>query len=163
MFGFRLLAIILGLVCLATAASMFFYECPRMAPVTEFFVRNFIPDAGVRVFIKSQDPTDTKVKNMIKYALGGAAILSLGLGLLFFCAAANPLRMRPFITVVMISSALWILCALWQGIRLEIFKSWWIGDASAALIVLVLLAALYPREKKAAAAPPESGSQATGE
>jgi hypothetical protein len=162
MFGFRLLAIILGLVCLAAAASMLFYENPRMEPALEFFVRNFIPDSGVRAFIKSQDPADARVKNMIKYALGGAAILSLGSGLLFFCAAANPLRMRPFITVVMVCSALGIVCALWQGIRLEIFKSWWIGDASGALIVLVLLAALFPR-KKPAAVPSEPGSEAAGD
>jgi hypothetical protein len=149
MFGFRLLAIILGLVCLAAAASMVFYENSWMDPVIEFFVRNFIPDAGVRDFIKSQDPADIRVKNMIKYALGWAAVLSLGLGLLFFSAAAHPLRMRPFVTVVIVCSALGIVCALWQGIRLEVFKSWWIGDASGALIVLILLAALFPRKRTA--------------
>ena len=149
MFGFRFLAVILGLICLASAAALFFQECPRLAPVGEYFIRNFVPDAGVQAFIKSADPTDIRIKHMVKYILIGLAICSFGLGLLFFCAAVNPVRMRPFIVVTMICSALMIAAAIWQGVRLGIFKSWWIGDAAGALIVLVLLAALFPRERAA--------------
>ncbi len=162
MFGIRVLSIILALVCLAAAGAMLFYKCPQAEPLTESFVRYFIPDTGVKAFIKSRDPVDIRVKNLVKYGLSGAAVVSLGLGLLFLCAAVNPLRMRPFISVVMICSVLMIICAIWQGIRLGVFKSWWIGDASGALIILVLLAALFPKKKPAAdsslaSAPPSSG------
>ncbi len=159
MFGFRLLAIILGLLCLAAALSMAFFESPRLAPVNEFFIRNFVPDASVRAFIKSEQPAEIKVKNLIKYTLTGLAICTLGTGLLFFCAAADPLRMRPFIVVVMISSVVLIAAALWQGIRLGIFKSWWIGDAATGLLLLILLAALFPRRKRADASPAGPGSE----
>ena len=157
MFGFRLLAIILGLLCLAAAVSMAFFECPRMAPVSEFFIRNFVPDTSVQDFIKSADPAEIKVKGLIKYTLTGLAIFALGTGLLFFCAAANPLRMRPFIVVVMISSVIGIAAALWQGIRLGIVKSWWIGDAAGFLLLLILLASLFPREKSVRPAPAGGG------
>ncbi len=157
MFGFRLLAIILGLLCLAGAVSMAFFECPRMAPVSEFFIRHFVPDAGVRDFIRSVDPADVKIKNLIKYTLSGLAVCSLATGLLFLAAAVNPLRMRPFIVVVMISSAVMIVAAVWQGIRLGIFKTWWIGDAAGGLLLLILLAALFPREKSARPAPAGGG------
>ncbi len=163
MFGFRMLAIILGLLCLATAVSMAFFECPRMAPASEFFIRNFVPDASVRAFIKSEDPGAVKVKGLIKYTLTGLAIFSLGAGLLFFCAAADPLRMRPFIVVVMISSVIGVAAAIWQGIRLGIFKSWWIGDAAGFLLLLILLAALFPRQQKTASVPAESGSETSPE
>lgn len=149
MFGFRVLAVILALVCLASAAALFFQECPRLAPVSEYFIKNFVRDAGVQAFIKSADPEDVKIKHLVKYTLSGLAICSFGLGSLFFCAAFNPLRMRPFIVVAMICSALMIAAAIWQGIRLGIFKSWWIGDAAGALVVLILLAALFPRERAA--------------
>ena len=161
MFGFRLLAVVLALVCLAGAGVMAFRECPRLVPATEFFVRNFVPDAGVQAFIKSRDPVDVKVKGMIKYTLGFAAICLFGLGLLFLCAAVNPIRMRPFVSVAMICSILGIAAAIWQGTRLGVFKSWWIGDAAGSLLLLILLAALYPRahkEKSPARAEEESGA-----
>ncbi len=149
MFGFRLLAIILGLLCLAAAVSMAFFECPRMAPVSDFFIRHFVPDTEVSDFIRSDNPADIKIKNLIKYTLSGLAVCSLAAGLLFLAAAVNPLRMRPFIVVVMISSAAMIAAAVWQGIRLGIFKTWWIGDAAGGLLILILLAALFPRKKSA--------------
>ncbi|MDP8237206.1 MAG: hypothetical protein P9M08_12550 [Candidatus Erginobacter occultus] len=160
MFGFRLLAIILGLLCLAAAVSMAFFECPRMAPVSEFFVRHLVPDTGVRDFIRSENLADVKIKNLIKYTLSGLAVGSLAAGLLFLAAAVNPLRMRPFIVVVMISSAAMVVAAVWQGIRLGIFKTWWIGDAAGGLLLLILLAALFPREKSAR---PVSGGGGEGE
>jgi hypothetical protein len=157
MFGFRLLAVILGLLCLAAAVSMAFSGCPRLAPVSEYFVRNFVPDTEVRDFIRSDDPADVKIKNLIKYTLSGLAVCSLAAGLLFLAAAVNPLRLRPFIVVVMISSAAMIVAAVWQGIRLGIFKTWWIGDAAGGLLLLILLAALFPREKTARPAPAGRG------
>lgn len=160
MFGFRLLAVILALIFLAGAAAMAFHECPRLVPITEFFVRNFVPDSGVQAFIKSRDAADVKVKGMIKYTLVGLAICMVGLGLLFLCAAVNPIRMRPFVSVVMICSILGIAAVAWEGIRLGVFKSWWIGDAAGYLLLLVLLAALYPRKKKSAPAPAEEESEA---
>ncbi len=153
MFGFRLLAVILGLLCLAATLSMAFFESPRMAHGSEFFVRHFVPDASVRNFIKSEDPAEIKVKNLIKFILTGLAISTLATGLLFFAAAVNPLRMRPFIIVVMISTVAGIAAVLWQGIRLGIFKSWWIGDAAAGLLLLILLAALFPRKQTVAVQP----------
>ncbi len=152
MFGFRLLAIVLGLLCLAAAVVMAYPECPRVAPVNEFFIRNFVPDPGVEAFIRSTDPGDVTIKNLIRYTLAGLAVCSLGLGLLFFCAAVNPLRMRPFVSVVMICAAVGTAGAVWQGVRLGIFKSWWIGDAAGGLLLLILLAALYPKPRKAAPA-----------
>ncbi len=152
MFGFRLLAIILGLICLVGAVLMAFHECPRLAPVNEFFIRHFVPDPGVEAFIRSTEPGDVKIQNLIRYTLAGLAVCSLGLGLIFFCAAVNPLRMRPFITVVMICAAVGTAGAVWQGVRLGIFKSWWIGDAAGGLLLLILLAALYPKPRKTAPA-----------
>ena len=160
MFGFRVLAIILGLICLATAIAMVSYDCPRLAPVPENFIEYFVRDAGVRAFIKSQEPTDIKIKNLIKYTLGGLAICLFGLGLLFFCAAVNPLRLRPFVSVVMICCAAGIAVAIGQGVSLRIFKSWWIGDAAGGLLILILLAALYPRKGRPAPAPAVGGSEA---
>jgi len=160
MFGFRLLAIVLALLFLAGALAMVFHGCPRLAPLSEFFVGNFVPDQGVRDFIRSTDPVAVKVKGMIKYSLGWLAVCLLGLGLLFLCAAVNPLRLRPFVSVVMICSAAGIAVAVGQGIRLGIFKSWWIGDAAGGLLILILLGALYPRKAKSAPAPADAGSEA---
>jgi len=36
MFGFRLLAIILGFICLAAAGALVFHSCPEMAEVDAF-------------------------------------------------------------------------------------------------------------------------------
>ena len=47
----------------------------------------------------------------------------------------------------MIGSVLWIAAAAWQGIHLEIYKTWWISDAVGGLILLVLLFALFPKKK----------------
>lgn len=152
MFGFRLLAIILGLLCLAAAVLMAYPECPRVAPLNEFFIRHFVPDPGVEAFIRSADPGEARIKNLIRYTLAGMAVCSLGLGLLFFCAAVNPLRMRPFVSVVMLCAAIGTVVAIWQGVRLGIFKSWWIGDAAGGLLLLILLAALYPKPRKTAPA-----------
>ena len=56
--------------------------------------------------------------------------------------------MRPFVVVVMIGAILWIGGAIWKGVSLGIYKTWWIGDAVCALILLVLLAALFPKRAK---------------
>lgn len=152
MFGFRLLAIIIGFVCLASAGALVFHSCPEMAEVNAFAIDNLIPEGPVRAFVKSGAPGDQDVKNVIKYIFTGYAICAVGMGLLFLYSAINPLRMRPFIIVVMIGSVLWIAAAVWQGLHLEIYKTWWIGDAAGALLLLVLLGALFPKEKKAASA-----------
>lgn len=159
MFGFRLLAVILGLLCLTAALSMAFFESPRMAQGSEFFVRYFVPDTEVEAFIKSEDPGEIKIKHLIKYTLTGLAVSALATGLLFFAAAANPLRMRPFIVVVMISTVVGIAAVIWQGFRLDIFNSWWIRDASGGLLLLILLAALFPREKTVATKPAVVGNE----
>jgi len=101
----------------------------------------------VRLFIRSGTQADQDVKNIIKYVFSGYAIFAIGMGLLFLYSAINPLRMRPFIRVVMIGSVLWIAAAAWQGIHLEIYKTWWISDAVGGLILLVLLFALFPKQK----------------
>ncbi|MFH1038557.1 MAG: hypothetical protein V1789_07830 [PVC group bacterium] len=160
MIGFRLLAIILGLVCLASAGVLVFHEYPLLAEANTFFIRNFIPDAGVQAFIKSPAREAVAVKNIVRYIFSGYAVLALGMGLLFFCAAVNPLRMRPFIVVVMIGSILWIAGAIWKGVSLDIYKTWWISDAAGALILLVLLIALFPKKKPAAdQSAPEMGKE----
>ena len=153
MFGFRLLAIILGFICLAAAGTLVFHSCPEMAEVDAFVIDNLIPEGHARVFIRSGTDADRDVKNIIKYIFSGYAVFAIGMGLLFLYSAINPLRMRPFIRVVMIGSVLWIAAAVWQGLNLEIYKTWWISDAVAALILLVLLFALFPREKKTASDP----------
>jgi len=159
MIGFRLLAIILGLLCLASAGVLVMHQCPQLAEANTFFIKNFIPDAAVQQFLKSKAPDAVAVKNIVKYIFSGYAVLALGMGLLFFCAAANPLRMRPFIVVVMIGAILWIAAAIYQGLTLEIYKTWWISDAAGALILLVLLTALFPKKKPAEPAAPEMGEE----
>ena len=153
MFGFRLLAIILGFICLAAAGTLVLHSCPEMAEVDAFVLDNLIPEGPVRAFIRSGTTGDRAVKDVVKYIFSGYAIFAIGMGLLFLYSAINPLRMRPFIRVVMIGSVLWIVAAVWQGLHLEIYKTWWISDAVGALILLVLLFALFPREKKPAGAP----------
>ena len=147
MIGFRLLAIILGFICLAAAGALVLHSCPEMAEVDAFVIENLIPDGPVRLFIRSGTQADQDVKNIIKYVFSGYAIFAIGMGLLFLYSAINPLRMRPFIRVVMIGSVLWIAAAAWQGIHLEIYKTWWISDAIGGLILLVLLFALFPKQK----------------
>jgi|GEM_PF-1476030 len=153
MFGFRLLAIILGFICLAAAGTLVFHSCPEMAEVDAFVIDNLIPEGNVRVFIRSGTDEARDVKNIIKYVFSGYAIFAIGMGLLFLYSAINPLRMRPFIRVVMIGSVLWIIGAIWQGLKLGIYKTWWISDSVGALILLILLFALFPRDKKAPALP----------
>ena len=147
MIGFRLLAIILGFICLAAAGVLVLHSCPEMAEVDAFVIDNLIPEGPVRAFIRSGTQADQDVKNIIKYVFSGYAIFAIGMGLLFLYSAINPLRMRPFIRVVMIGSVLWIAAAAWQGIHLEIYKTWWISDAVGGLILLVLLFALFPKQK----------------
>jgi len=153
MFGFRLLAIILGFICLAAAGTLIFHSCPEMAEVNTFVIDNLIPEGNARVFIRSGTDEARDVKNIVKYVFSGYASFAIGMGLLFLYSAINPLRMRPFIRVVMIGSILWIAAAVWQGLNLEIYKTWWISDSVGALILLILLFALFPREKKASSIP----------
>ena len=153
MFGFRLLAIILGFICLAAAGTLVFHSCPEMSEVDTFVIDNLIPEGNVRVFIRSGTDEARDVKNIIKYVFSGYAIFAIGMGLLFLYSAINPLRMRPFIRVVMIGAVLWIAAAVWQGFNLGIYKTWWISDSVGALILLILLFALFPREKKASSIP----------
>ncbi|MEA1928724.1 MAG: hypothetical protein U9N73_11000 [Candidatus Auribacterota bacterium] len=151
MFGFRLLAIILGFICLAAAVGLVFHTRPEMAEVDAFVIDKLIPQDSVQSFIKSGAPANMAVKNIIKYVFSGYAVFAIGMGLLFLYSAINPLGMRPFIRVVMIGSVLWIAGAVYQGFSLDIPKTWWIGDAVGAFILLVLLFALFPKDRKALA------------
>ena len=153
MIGFRLLAIVLGFICLMSAGALIFHNSPQLADINTYVIRNLIPDQLVQKFIKSQDPANIAVKNIVKYVFSGYAIFALGMGLLFLTAAVNPLRMRPFIVVVMIGSIFWIGGAIWKGVSLGIYKTWWIGDAAGALILVILLGALFPSEKKSVEEP----------
>lgn len=155
MIGFRLLAIVLGILCLAAAGAAVLHSHPALSGLTGFFVEKFIPAGPLRAFIRSAEPGDVLVKDYLKYILAGGAVGALGVGILFFISAANPIRMRPFIMVVIIAAVACIALALWKGITLEISYIWWLGDSLAALILVVLLAALYPRRKLKADLSPE--------
>ena len=155
MIGFRLLAIILGVLCLLTAAAVVFHSHPALSGVAEFFVEKFIPAGSFQSFIRSARPGDMLIKSYLKYILSGYAVVAVGLGILFIISAINPMRMRPFISVVMIGSVLVIAVALWKGLTLDINYLWWAGDALSALILLVLLAALYPRRRVKTVPAPE--------
>ena len=155
MIGFRLLAIVLGIICLVTAAAAVFHSHPALSGAAGFVVEKFVPAGPLRSFVRSAAPGDVLVKSYFKYILSGYAVLALASGILFFISAANPIRMRPFISVVMIGAVAWIGIALWKGLSLDIKYLWWLSDAIGALILVVLLAALYPRRREKSAPPPE--------
>lgn len=156
MIGFRLLAIVLGVLCLAGTVALVLQSQPFMTDVTDFFINRFLPPGEVQNFFNSSLPRDIRIKAYIKYVVSGYAVVLLGLAILFFISAFNPLRMRPFITVVMIGCIAWMGIAIWKGLSLGLYYLWWVGDAVGCLIVLVLLAALYPREPAGVLQPEES-------
>jgi len=154
MIGFRLLAIVLGIICLATAVGAVFHTHPALSGAVGFLVEKFVPAGPVRMFVRSSVAGDVQVKSYLKYIFSGYAVLALATGILFFISAANPIRMRPFISVVMIGAVVWIGIALWKGLSLDINYLWWLSDSIGALILLVLLAALYPRRRPKRLPPP---------
>lgn len=156
MIGFRLLAIIIGILCLAGAQALVLHSQPFMTRATDFFVDRFLPPGDVQNFFNSTLPRDMRIKAYVKYIVYGYAVVLLGLGILFFTSAFNPLRMRPFITVVMIGLIAWMGVAVWKGLTLGLYYLWWVGDAVGCLILLVLLAALYPKEPAPVLQPEES-------
>ena len=101
---------------------------------------------------------DMVVKQYLKYVLYGSSIFALGLALMFFIAAANPVRMRPFVVVVIIASILWVAGAIWAGVILpRVSPVWWGSDAAGALILAILLLAMFPKKKPRVKLPPEAG------
>jgi len=150
--GFRILAVILGLICLAIGAGMFFHRQPVVIKVSNLLLQG----EEMKNFVKSPDMTDLVVKQYLKYILYGGSVFALGLGLMFFIAAANPIRMRPFVVVVIICSILWMAGAIWSGINLpRVSPVWWGSDAGASLLLAILLLALFPKKKPKAEIVPE--------
>ena len=147
MTGYRILAIILGLICLLMPISIFFQHAPIVVKVEKaVLARQPLAD-----FLVSPEQQDMVVKNHLKYGLCGAAIVSLGMGLMFFISVFNPRGMRPFIVVVIICSILLIPLAIWIGLKLNITKMWWIGDSISSLILALLLLVFFPRQARARA------------
>jgi membrane protein DedA with SNARE-associated domain len=99
------------------------------------------PD-NLKSVLQAADPL---VKKYVKFALSGGAFVSLGLSLLFFVSVFSPLRMIPFITVLIICSILWIPGAIWTGYSAGISWHFWGGEAIACTILAILLAAFFPR------------------
>ena len=145
MVGYRILAIVLGLICLAMPVSIFFQGNPTVVQVENMV----LADQPLHNFLVSATHENKIVKNHLKYGIGGAALISLGMALMFFISVFNPRGMRPFIVVVIICSILSIPLSIWAGLRLNITNSWWIGDAVSGLVLAVLLLIFYPRGPKA--------------
>lgn len=152
MTGFRILVVILGLLCLAMALGLFFHN----RPVAINIINRFLQEQELQDFIKTGNVV---VKNHLKYALCGSSIFALGLGLLFLISAVSPLQMRPFIVVVIILSIIWIPLAIWVGLSLNISKLWWIGDAIGCLILAILLATFFPKKAPKVKPAPEPPSE----
>ena len=144
MIGYRILAVILGLLCLLLPVSLFFQSTPIVVKVEKMI----LAEQPLADFLISHDHRDMVVKNHLKYGLCGAAVFSLGMGLMFFISAFNPRGMRPFIVVVIICSILLIPLAIWVGLRLNIAKLWWLGDSISSLILALLLLGFFPRRDK---------------
>ncbi len=142
MAGFRVLAVLLGLICLAVAVASYFYGYPPVDRVTDYFLQ----DASLRDFVKSTTPRDMVVRDYLKYIFRGYSVLALGMGLLFLISAFNPLGMRPYIAVVIIGALVWLGLAIYMGITLKIPSLWWIGDSAICLILAVLLITFFPKE-----------------
>lgn len=145
MTGFRILAVILGLICLAGAVASYFYDYPPVEKVTAYFLK----DGNLRGFVKSPAPRDMVVKDYLKYIIRGYSVIALGMGLLFIISAFNPLGMRPFIVVVIIGALICLGLAIYQGITLKIDSLWWIGDSVGCLILAILLITFFPKKVKA--------------
>ena len=144
MAGFRVLAVLLGLICLTVAVASYFYDYPPVNQVTAYFLE----DANLWDFVKSTTPRDMVIKDYLKYIIRGYSVLALGMGLLFLISAFNPLRMRPYITVVIIGALVWLGLAIYMGITLKIPTLWWIGDSAICLILAILLITFFPKKVK---------------
>jgi membrane protein DedA with SNARE-associated domain len=138
MAGYRVLAFILGLIFLALAVGLFFHDDPRLISARSVVLE---PD-NLKSALQAADPL---VKKYVKFALSGGAFVSLGLSLLFFVSVFSPLRMIPFITVLIICSILWIPGAIWAGYSAGISWYFWGGEAIACTILAILLVAFFPR------------------
>ena len=66
MFGFRLLAIILGFICLAAAGTLVLHSCPEMAEVDAFVIDNLIPEGPVR---SEEHTSELQSHSFISYAV----------------------------------------------------------------------------------------------
>jgi len=147
MAGFRILAIILGLVCLAMALGMFFHRQPCVINASNLLLKA----EELKSFVGSPDSQDMVVKQYLKYVLYGSSVVVLGLALMFFISAASPVRMRPFVVVVIIMSIVGVVGAVWAGINLQrVSWVWWGSDAAGSLILAILLLALFPKKRKKA-------------
>ena len=150
MIGYRILAVILGLLCLLLPVSLLFQNNPVVVKVENII----LAEKPLANFLTSADYDDQMVKNHLKYGLCGAALFSLGMGLMFFISVFNPRGMRPFIVVVIICSILLIPLTIWTGLKLNITKLWWIGDSSSSLVLALLLLVFYPRLERPRAVSP---------
>lgn len=146
MTGFRILAVILGLIFLAGAVASYFYDYPPVDRATDYFL---IKDGSLWDFVKSSAPRDMVVKDYLKYIMRGYSVLALAVGLLFIISAFNPLGMRPFIVVVIIAATIWFALAIYEGLTLKIAGLWWVGDSAICLILTILLITFYPKKMQA--------------
>jgi len=142
MFGFRVLAIVLALICLGGAAMMVFPERQPAITINGFFLNPVLSE-----FLQSQEPRDIVVRNHMKYLLFMGAVGAFGLAILFFISVFNPLLMRPFLVVAIISLILGVALALRSGIQETVSWRWWVVDAVGGMILVVLLVNLFPRKK----------------
>lgn len=153
MTGYRILAIILGLLCLLLPISLVsqISNWDTGISIVVKVEKMILAEKPLADFLVSPDHQDMVVKNHLKYGLGGAAIFSLGMGLMFFISAFKPREMRPFIVVVIICSILLIPLTIWIGLKLNIARLWWIGDSISSLVLALLLMVFFPRQAKASA------------
>lgn len=140
MIGFRILAIILALLCLAGGAMMVF---PEQEPAVT--VSGFLLNPELREFAGSPAERDIVVRRHIRYLLLMGAVGAFGLAVLFLISAVNPLAMRPFVITLIICLILGIAAALWQGPQKDIHLTWWLADAVGGVVLAVLLITFFPR------------------
>lgn len=140
MMGFRILSIILALLCLAGAAALYFHDQPAIVSVSGFFLNE-----DLRGFVESDQDRDIAVRNHLKYLTLMGAVGSFGLAVLFFVSAVNPMGMRPFVVTLIICLILGIAAALWKGPRLDIYSKWWLADAAGGVVLTILLITFFPR------------------
>ncbi len=140
MIGFRILALVLALLCLAGGAMMVF---PEQEPAVT--VSGFLLNPELKEFVQSPAERDIVVRDHIKYLLLMGAVGAFGLAVLFLISAAKPLAMRPFVVTLIICLILGIAAALWYGPRMKIYTNWWLADTVGGVVLAILLITFFPR------------------
>jgi hypothetical protein len=138
MAGYRVLAFLLGVIFLALAVGLFLHEDPRLLPAREALL-------SVDNLKTTLPAAEVMIKKYIKFALSGGAFIALLFSLLFFVSVFTPMRMIPFIVVVIICCILAMVAAIWRGYAAKISWYYWGGEAIGCLVLAVLLAAFFPR------------------